>query len=46
MFSIVGGDAGVGFDSRHLVQEKLTINILSNITNGENSIRDVLLGFF
>jgi CubicO group peptidase (beta-lactamase class C family) len=46
MFSIVGGDAGVGFDSRHLVQEKLTINILSNITNGENSIRDVVLGFF
>jgi len=45
MFSIVGGDAGVGFDSRYFVQEKLTINILSNITNGENCIRDVVLGF-
>ena len=45
MFSIVGGDAGVGFDSRHLPREKLTINVLSNITNGENSIRDVVLGF-
>jgi CubicO group peptidase (beta-lactamase class C family) len=45
MFSIVGGDAGVGFDSRYLLQEKLTINILSNITNGENGIRDVVLGF-
>jgi len=46
MFSIVGGDAGVGFDSRYLVQEKLTINILSNITNGENGIIEVVLGFF
>jgi CubicO group peptidase (beta-lactamase class C family) len=45
MFSIVGGDAGVGFDSRYIVQEKLTINILSNITNGENDIRDVFLDF-
>jgi hypothetical protein len=45
MFSILGGDAGVGFDSRRLVQEKLTINILSNITNGENGIRAVVLGF-
>ncbi len=46
MFSIEGGDAGVGFDSRYLVKEKLTINILSNITNGENRIRDVVLDFF
>jgi CubicO group peptidase (beta-lactamase class C family) len=45
MFWIVGGDAGVGFDSRYLLQEKLTINILSNITNGENGIRDVVLDF-
>jgi CubicO group peptidase (beta-lactamase class C family) len=44
MFSIVGGDAGVGFDSRYLLRGKLTINILSNITNGENGIRDVGLG--
>ncbi len=46
MYSIMGGDAGFGFDSRCLVQEKLTINILSNITNGENDIREVILGFF
>jgi CubicO group peptidase (beta-lactamase class C family) len=46
MFSIQGGDAGVGFDSRYLVGEKLTLNILSNITNGENDINDVILDFF
>ena len=45
MFSIVGSDAGVGFNSRYLVPEKLTINVLSNITNGENAIVDVILGF-
>lgn len=44
MFSIAGGDAGVGFDSMHLPQERLTINILSNITNGENGMREVVLG--
>jgi hypothetical protein len=43
MFAIVGSDAGVGFDSRHVVAEKLTINILSNITNGEELIRNVVL---
>lgn len=42
-FSIVGGDAGVGFDSRYRVEEKLTINILSNITNGEEAMRKVAL---
>ncbi len=46
MFSIVGGDAGVGFDSRYLPQEKLVINILSNITNGEEDMREVILGYF
>ena len=45
MFSIVGSDAGVGFNSRYLVPEKLTINVLSNITNGENAIVDVVLDF-
>jgi CubicO group peptidase (beta-lactamase class C family) len=43
MFAIVGGDAGVGFDSRYIVPEKLTINVLSNITNGEEAMRDVIL---
>ena len=41
-FSIMGGDAGVGFDSRYIVKEKLTINILSNITNGEMGIREII----
>jgi CubicO group peptidase (beta-lactamase class C family) len=45
MFSIEGSDAGVGFDSMYMLQENLTINILSNITNGENGIRNVILGF-
>jgi CubicO group peptidase (beta-lactamase class C family) len=46
MFSVVGSDAGVGFDSRHIVQENLTINILSNITDGERELRKVVLSFF
>jgi CubicO group peptidase (beta-lactamase class C family) len=46
VFWIEGGDAGVGFDSRYFPQRKLTINILSNITNGETGMRDVVLDFF
>jgi len=46
LFSVAGSDAGVGFDSRYLVEEELTINVLSNITNGEHGIADVVLGFF
>jgi hypothetical protein len=43
MFAIVGGDAGVGFDSRYYVQERLIINILSNITNGNEEMKEVIL---
>jgi CubicO group peptidase (beta-lactamase class C family) len=43
MFSIVGGDAGVGFDSRYLVEEAIVINVLSNQTNGEETMREVFL---
>ena len=43
MFWIVGSDAGVGFDSRYIVAEKMTINILSNITNGDENMSDVVL---
>lgn len=44
MYSIVGGDAGVGFDSRIVLKpKKLTISILSNITNGEEAIREVVM---
>jgi len=43
MFWIVGSDAGVGFDSRYIVADKLTVNILSNVTNGEDDMRDAVL---
>lgn len=43
MFWIVGSDAGVGFDSRYIVADKLTVNILSNITDGEEDMREVVL---
>lgn len=43
MFSIVGGDAGVGFDSRYLPRENIVINILSNITDGEELLRTMIL---
>ena len=46
MFAIVGGDAGVGFDSRYVIPENLTINVLSNITNGEEAMRDLILGYY
>ena len=46
MYAIEGGDAGVGFDSRYLKQDKVTISILSNITDGEAAIRDVVKGFW
>jgi CubicO group peptidase (beta-lactamase class C family) len=38
MFSIVGGDAGVGFHSAHFPSESLSVNILSNITDGEEEV--------
>jgi hypothetical protein len=46
MFAIEGGDAGVDFSSRFIVPENLTINILSNITSGEEEIRDVVLSYY
>ena len=45
VFSISGSDAGVGFLSRHLPQEKLTVNVLSNVTNGESGVWDAVLSF-
>jgi hypothetical protein len=46
LFAIVGGDAGVGFDSRYLVEQKITISLLSNTTNGEEDLREVVMDFF
>jgi CubicO group peptidase (beta-lactamase class C family) len=42
MFFIVGGDAGVGFDSRYIPKKELQITIISNTTDGEEKIRDVI----
>jgi len=41
-FFIVGGDAGVGFDSRYIPEKELQISIISNRTDGEEKIRDVI----
>jgi CubicO group peptidase (beta-lactamase class C family) len=42
MFFIVGGDAGVGFDSRYIPEKEIQITIISNTTDGEEKIRDVI----
>jgi CubicO group peptidase (beta-lactamase class C family) len=42
MYFIVGGDAGVGFDSRYIPEKELQITIISNTTDGEEKIRDVI----
>jgi CubicO group peptidase (beta-lactamase class C family) len=46
MYATMGSDAGVGFESRHFIQDKLTVNILSNLTNGESALRKVVLSYF
>jgi hypothetical protein len=46
MFAIEGSDAGVDFSSRYIVPENLTINILSNITNGEEEMRGLILSYY
>jgi hypothetical protein len=46
MYAMEGGDAGVGFSSRYIVPEHVTINILSNITNGEEEMRDLILSYY
>lgn len=42
MYYFVGGDAGVGFDSRYIPDKDLQITIISNISDGEEKIRDVI----
>jgi len=42
IFYIQGGDAGVGFDSRYIPEKELQISIISNHTDGEEKIRDVI----
>lgn len=43
MFSIVGGDAGVGFDSRYIPDTGIQLTIISNITDGEEKMRNIIL---
>jgi CubicO group peptidase (beta-lactamase class C family) len=43
VFSISGSDAGVGFASWRVPQGKLTVNVLSNVTNGESGMWDAVL---
>jgi len=45
MFAIMGGDAGIGFDSWYSAKERLIINVLSNITNGAEEMTDVILRY-
>ncbi len=42
MFYFVGGDAGVGFDCRYIPEKEIQITIISNKTDGEEKIRDVV----
>ena len=42
-FWIVGGDAGVGFYSRHFVTEETTVSVMSNITNGESPMAKLVI---
>lgn len=40
-----GGDAGVGFDSRYIREMDLGITVVSNITDGEEQVRKVILDY-
>jgi len=40
---IVGGDHGVGFDSRQVPARNLTLSIFSNQSDGEEVLREILL---
>ena len=40
-----GGDAGVGFDSRYIWKKNLGFTVVSNITDGEEQIRKVILDY-
>jgi CubicO group peptidase (beta-lactamase class C family) len=43
VFSFVGGDAGVGFDSRYIPNTGIQLSIISNITDGEEEMRKLIL---
>ncbi|MBU0935877.1 MAG: beta-lactamase family protein [Spirochaetes bacterium] len=42
-YSIVGGDHGVGFDSRYLPRSGITLSIFSNQSDGEEEMRELIL---
>ena len=43
MFIYNGGDAGVGFDTRYIPEKELGTAVISNLTNGEEKVRAVIL---
>jgi hypothetical protein len=46
VYRIVGSDAGVGFESRMHVDEKMVINVLCNVTDGEELVRQAIREYF
>ncbi len=42
IFKIVGVDAGVGFESVYLPQKQVTISVISNVSGGEQAVREVI----
>ncbi|MCD4818728.1 MAG: beta-lactamase family protein [Candidatus Cloacimonetes bacterium] len=45
MYYISGSDAGVGFSSRYIPSQNMTINIMSNLTDGNEEIINTVLAF-
>jgi CubicO group peptidase (beta-lactamase class C family) len=45
VFSIAGGDAGVGFGSRYAPAERRTISVLSNVSDGEEQASKLIREF-
>lgn len=44
-YYLVGGDHGVGFDTRYLPDRNLTLSILSNQSDGEEDLRSALIEY-
>lgn len=46
MLFFVGGDTGVGFDSRYLPERGTGFTVISNFSDGEETMREVILSHF
>ncbi len=46
MLFFVGGDTGVGFDSRYLPGRETGFTVISNYSDGEETMREVMLSYF